>query len=64
MEVEHPELNTTMTYPGAFGISSEVSPGISCRAPLIGEHNEYVFKGILGLSGEEYSRLVNEGVIS
>ena len=33
------------------------------RAPLLGEHNEYVFKEILGLSGEEFERLKREVVI-
>lgn len=33
------------------------------RAPLIGEHNEYAFKEILGMSDEEISEMVIEGVI-
>ena len=33
------------------------------RAPRLGEHNEYVFKGILGLSDAEFDQLVKEGVI-
>ncbi|MEE8398190.1 MAG: CoA transferase [Desulfobacterales bacterium] len=32
-------------------------------APLIGEHSEYVFKDILGMSDEELEELVIEGVI-
>ncbi|MBI2851198.1 MAG: CoA transferase [Chloroflexi bacterium] len=33
------------------------------RGPLLGEHNDYVFKDILGLSNEDIAELVNEGVI-
>ncbi len=28
--------------------------------PLLGEHNEYVYKGLLGVSEEEYTRLIEE----
>lgn len=30
------------------------------RAPLLGEHNEYVYKELMGYSQEEYDRLVEE----
>jgi len=33
------------------------------RAPLLGEHNEYALKEILGMSDEEIAELVIEGVI-
>lgn len=33
-------------------------------APLLGQHNEYVFKELLGVPGEEYDHLVEEGVIN
>jgi benzylsuccinate CoA-transferase BbsF subunit len=32
-------------------------------APLLGEDNAYVFKGILGLSEDEFDHLAAEGVI-
>ncbi|MFC1928893.1 CaiB/BaiF CoA transferase family protein [Chloroflexota bacterium] len=48
-EVEHPELGTTITYPGAFAQLSEASPGISRRAPLIGEHNQEIYEKELGV---------------
>ena len=35
----------------------------SSRGPLLGEHNEHVLKGILGLSDADYARLVAYGVI-
>ena len=32
-------------------------------APLLGEHNEYALKDILGMSDEEIDELVIEGVV-
>ena len=54
-EVEHPELGTTIT--------SETPPRISRRAPLIGEHNQEVYEGELGLSREELLILKQARVI-
>ncbi|MBI3931108.1 MAG: CoA transferase, partial [Chloroflexi bacterium] len=44
VEVEHPELGTTITYPGAFAKASETPPRIWRRAPLIGEHNQEIYQ--------------------
>jgi crotonobetainyl-CoA:carnitine CoA-transferase CaiB-like acyl-CoA transferase len=33
-------------------------------APLIGEHNEYVLREILGLSDDDIADLIIEGVIT
>ena len=52
VEVAHPELGTTITYPGAFGKASETPPRISRRAPLIGEHNQEIYEE-LALSRKE-----------
>ncbi len=51
-EVEHPELGTTITYPGPFAKSSATPPRVSRRAPLIGEHNREILEQESGLSGE------------
>ena len=63
VEIEHPELGTTITYPGAFAHASETPPRISRRAPLIGEHNQEVYEKELGISGEELLMLKRAGVI-
>ena len=57
VELEHPELGTTITYPGAFAHSSEATPRVTRRAPLIGEHNQEVFEQELGISSEQPSTL-------
>lgn len=52
IEVEHPELNEKITYPGAFVKLSDARCGIRCRAPLIGEHNGEVY-GELGFTAQD-----------
>ena len=62
-EVEHPELGATITYPGAF-IKASVTPCVkTIRAPYIGEHNEEVYIGELGMSREELAILKGAKVI-
>ena len=58
-KIEHPELNTSFTYPGPFAKTSEpeAMPRISRRAPLIGEHNDEVYRQELGISEEQLSQL-------
>lgn len=57
VEIAHPELGTTITYPGPFARVSETPPIISRRAPLIGEHNQEIYVKELGLSKEELTIL-------
>jgi len=53
VELEHPELGTSITYPGPFAHATEAPPRISFRAPLIGEHNQEVYEKELGITREE-----------
>jgi crotonobetainyl-CoA:carnitine CoA-transferase CaiB-like acyl-CoA transferase len=62
-DVEHPELKTSVSYPGS---PYKFSRSSSCRwkrAPLIGEDNVQIYLGELGLSDEELQRLSSLGVI-
>jgi len=61
--VEHPELGTTIRYPCKFNNASETPPVISRRAPLIGEHNEEIYRNELGISAESLARMKKDGVI-
>jgi benzylsuccinate CoA-transferase BbsE subunit len=63
VEVEHPELGTTITYPGSFANTSEAPPRIYRRAPLIGEHNTEIYEKELGITGEKLVILKEAGVI-
>ncbi|MBI3931524.1 MAG: CoA transferase [Chloroflexi bacterium] len=53
VEIAHPELGTTITYPGAFVKTAEAPPRISRRAPLIGEHNQEILQKELALPKQE-----------
>ncbi len=63
VEVPHPELGRTFKYPGAAGIYNGSPWRISSRAPLIGEHNEEIFCGELGLQRTELAYLAEAGVV-
>jgi crotonobetainyl-CoA:carnitine CoA-transferase CaiB-like acyl-CoA transferase len=56
-EVDHPELDTAITYPGAPFVLPESPWRISRRAPLIGEHNAEVYGDLLKLDDAEIGRL-------
>ena len=62
-DIEHPELGTSIKYPGAFALASETPPKVIRRAPLIGEHNQEVLSEILHLPPEELARLKETGII-
>jgi benzylsuccinate CoA-transferase BbsE subunit len=62
-EVEHPELEDTIRYPGKWANNSETPPRITRRAPLIGEHNEEIYSGELGFSPEAIEAFKGSGVI-
>jgi len=63
LDLEHPELGTTITYPGAFVKLSKTPCKLRWRAPLIGEHNEEIYRGELGFSSEEIIVLKQANVI-
>ena len=62
-QIEHPELGTAITYPGAWVRLSEAKCCIRLKPPLIGEHNEEVYCKQLSMSAEEVHRLKRSGVI-
>ncbi len=61
-ELEHPEIGKFLSPPGFHFQMSKTQFELE-RSPVLGEHNDYIFKDLLGLSDEEFTRLVNEGVI-
>jgi crotonobetainyl-CoA:carnitine CoA-transferase CaiB-like acyl-CoA transferase len=62
-DLEHPELGTTITYPGPFAKLSETPIRMSRRAPLIGEHNQEIYGKELGMSKKEIQALKEAEVI-
>jgi len=63
VDINHPELSTNITYPGAFAKLSETPLTVRRRAPLIGEHNLEIYEDELGLSRSEMNDLRNTGII-
>ena len=61
-KVEHPELQTSIDYPGGFTKFTEGACQIWRRAPLIGEHNEEIY-GEMGMTKQEMTQLNAEGTI-
>jgi crotonobetainyl-CoA:carnitine CoA-transferase CaiB-like acyl-CoA transferase len=62
-EVEHPELGTSITYPGSPFKLDQAEWGISRRAPLIGEHNQQIYEQELGFPREKLAVLKQRNVI-
>ena len=60
-ELDHPEIGMYRAPGPPFALSK--CPYEVHRAPLLGEHNEYAVKEILGLSDDEIAELAIEGVI-
>jgi crotonobetainyl-CoA:carnitine CoA-transferase CaiB-like acyl-CoA transferase len=53
VDVMHPKLGESITYPGTSMILSETPSKISRRAPLTGEHNQEIYRAELGFTEEE-----------
>jgi crotonobetainyl-CoA:carnitine CoA-transferase CaiB-like acyl-CoA transferase len=62
-ELNHPELKCSITYPGAFARFTNGACVLRRRAPLIGEHNEEVYCGELGMTKTELKKLKQDGVV-
>lgn len=61
--VDHAEVGSKVTYPGAPYIAADSSYEIRKRAPLTGEHNDEVFREELGLSKDQIITLKGKRVI-
>jgi crotonobetainyl-CoA:carnitine CoA-transferase CaiB-like acyl-CoA transferase len=53
VDIEHPELGTKITYTNPFINVEGATPPVQKRAPLVGEHNEEIYTGELGLSKQD-----------
>jgi len=62
VEYDHPEIGKRK-YDGLLWKMSKTPGKIRHRAPLVGEHNNYVFGELLGMSQEEIDRLEEEKVL-
>ena len=61
VEIDHPELGPRRLVGPPWKMSEcEVE---ARHAPLLGEHNDYVFRELLGMSDAELAKLQREGVV-
>ncbi len=61
-ELTHPVCGTHL-YPGIAWKMSKTPNHLKLPPPCLGEHNEYVYKQVIGVTDEEYAELVKEGHI-
>ncbi|MBI3953481.1 MAG: CoA transferase, partial [Chloroflexi bacterium] len=60
--LEHPEIGRHAYDGPAFRLSR--TPGeVRAPAPLLGQHNEQVFVGLLGMADQEFAELVASGAL-
>ncbi len=62
-DVEHPELGTSLKYPGIPFKSTQNFSNEKHRAPLVGEHNSEIYIDELGIPEAEIAALAQLGVI-
>ena len=63
-ELHHEELGESFTYPGPFIKDMQGGRlGLRRQPPLIGQHNDEIYQGELGLTAEEVASLQSEGII-
>ena len=62
LEVDHPTTGVDFVANSSW-ILSDNPTEIHHRSPMLGEHNSYVFKELMGISDDEISRLKAEKVI-
>ena len=61
--VEHPELGQSFGYPGGPFLFTATPWRISRRPPLLGEHNDEIYQGELGVNEQQLAELASAGVI-
>ena len=62
VELEHPELGRVRSLAGPFKLP-ESPGGPRDAAPLLGQHNDFIYGERLGLSADELARLRESGVV-
>jgi crotonobetainyl-CoA:carnitine CoA-transferase CaiB-like acyl-CoA transferase len=62
-QIAHPELGESFLYPGPFARFSATPIEYRLRPPTVGEHNNEIYRGELGLSGREIAELSQARII-
>tara|TARA_B100001146_G_scaffold155476_1_gene136738 strand:- start:237 stop:1472 length:1236 start_codon:yes stop_codon:yes gene_type:complete len=61
-DIEHPSLGAEPVYNIMWNLE-RTPPSIHRHAPLLGEHNQKIFGGLLGMAQEEITRLEEDQVL-
>ena len=61
-DIEHPSLGIEPIYNIMWNLE-QTPPSIRRHAPLLGEHNQQVFGGLLGMEKEDLARLEEDQVL-
>ena len=61
-DIEHPSLGVEPVYNIMWNLE-RTPPSIHRHAPLLGEHNQQIFGGLLGMAEEEITRLEEDQVL-
>jgi len=62
-KVPHDTIGKTLTFPGPFAKLSGTPIGATTRAPRIGEHNDAIYRSLLGLEPKRIEELRASGAI-
>ena len=61
-EIEHPAAGPLKLY--GVGLKLSLTPGrVRMPAPMLGQHNEEIYSGLLGLRAEKIAQLKEKGII-
>jgi crotonobetainyl-CoA:carnitine CoA-transferase CaiB-like acyl-CoA transferase len=63
VELEHSNLEDTLTYPGPFINTDGGLCQVRCRAPSVGEQNSEIYEKELGISKKEMAKLQRAEII-
>ena len=63
-ELPDEELGHALVHAPAIRFEDGAPTPIASPAPALGEHGEEILRGLLGLSGEDVQRLLEEGVVT
>ena len=62
-EESHHPYEGKLFLPGMVSKMSQTPCQVRFPAPLLGQHNQYVYENLLGLSKEEVEQLASDGII-
>jgi len=63
VDVRHDEMDATYPYPGGPFVANRTPWRYQRRPPLVGEHNDEIYRGEIGLSEAEIADLAAAGVV-